>query len=147
MHTYEHSVSLDVTRCTGCTTCLKHCPTEAIRIQEGHAVINPDRCLDCGLCIRYCPNKAKKATYYGIGMAMVRITKAIFGDENSVLTVSAMLRGEYGENGVFVGTPCILNRNGIRKVLELPLSEDEQKKFKNSCSTLQAIYHDIRLEQ
>ena len=63
MHTYEHSVSLDVTRCTGCTTCLKHCPTEAIRIQEGHAVINPDRCLDCGLCIRYCPNKAKKATY------------------------------------------------------------------------------------
>lgn len=91
--------------------------------------------------------KAKKATYYGIGMAMVRITKAIFGDENSVLTVSAMLRGEYGENGVFVGTPCILNRNGIRKVLELPLSEDEQKKFKNSCSTLQAVYHDIRLEQ
>ena len=63
MHTYEHSVSLDVTRCTGCTTCLKHCPTEAIRIQEGHAVINPDRCLDCGWCIRYCPNKAKKATY------------------------------------------------------------------------------------
>lgn len=61
--TYEHSVSIDLTRCTGCTTCLKHCPTEAIRIVDGHAKINPDRCIDCGICIRICPNKAKKATY------------------------------------------------------------------------------------
>ncbi len=91
--------------------------------------------------------KAKKATYYGIGMAMTRITKAIFGDENSVLTVSAMLRGEYGENGVFVGTPCIVNRNGIRKVLELPLNEEEQKKFKDSCNTLQTVYRDLKLEE
>ena len=63
MNTYEHSVSLDVSRCTGCTMCLKRCPTEAIRITNGHAVINPDRCIDCGVCIRYCPNNAKKATY------------------------------------------------------------------------------------
>ena len=63
MNTYEHSVSLDVSRCTGCTTCLKHCPTEAIRIQDGHAHINPDRCIDCGICIRNCPSNAKKATY------------------------------------------------------------------------------------
>lgn len=63
MNSYEHSVSLDLSRCTGCTTCLKHCPTEAIRIQDGHAKINPDRCIDCGICIRICPNKAKKATY------------------------------------------------------------------------------------
>ena len=63
MDIYEHSVSLDVERCTGCTTCLKHCPTEAIRIQDGHAQINPDRCIDCGVCIRNCPSNAKKATY------------------------------------------------------------------------------------
>ena len=63
MNSYEHSVSIDLSRCTGCTTCLKHCPTEAIRIQDGHARINPDRCIDCGVCIRLCPNKAKKATY------------------------------------------------------------------------------------
>lgn len=61
MHTYEHSVLLDETKCTGCTTCLKHCPTEAIRIKEGHAVINPQRCIDCGECIRVCPHNAKKA--------------------------------------------------------------------------------------
>lgn len=61
MHTYEHSVLLDETKCTGCTTCLKHCPTEAIRIKDGHAVINPQRCIDCGECIRVCPHNAKKA--------------------------------------------------------------------------------------
>ncbi len=61
MNTYEHSVLLDVSRCNGCTTCLKHCPTEAIRIKDGHAVIDQGRCIDCGECIRVCPHKAKKA--------------------------------------------------------------------------------------
>jgi NAD-dependent dihydropyrimidine dehydrogenase PreA subunit len=61
MNTYEHSVYLDVSKCNGCTTCLRHCPTEAIRIRNGHAFIIQDRCIDCGECIRVCPNKAKKA--------------------------------------------------------------------------------------
>ena len=61
MQTYEHSVLLDTSKCTGCTTCLRHCPTEAIRIKDGHAVINSDRCIDCGECIRVCTHKAKKA--------------------------------------------------------------------------------------
>ena len=61
MNTYEHSVYLDVSKCNGCTTCLKHCPTEAIRIKDNHAVINGDRCIDCGECIRVCPHSAKKA--------------------------------------------------------------------------------------
>ena len=61
MHKYEHSVLLDESKCTGCTTCLKRCPTEAIRIREGHAVINSERCIDCGECIRVCPHKAKRA--------------------------------------------------------------------------------------
>lgn len=61
MNTYEHSVLLDRDKCTGCTTCLRHCPTEAIRIKEGHAVIDQRRCIDCGECIRICPHKAKKA--------------------------------------------------------------------------------------
>ena len=61
MHTYEHSVFLDPQKCTGCTTCLKHCPTEAIRVRDGKAEINDRRCIDCGECIRVCPHKAKKA--------------------------------------------------------------------------------------
>ncbi len=62
MNKYEHSVYLDAEKCNGCTTCLKHCPTEAIRISDHRAVINQERCIDCGECIRVCPNKAKKAT-------------------------------------------------------------------------------------
>ena len=63
MNSYEHSVYLDVEKCNGCTTCLKHCPTEAIRIRDNHAVINQERCIDCGECIRVCPHNAKKAVY------------------------------------------------------------------------------------
>lgn len=61
MNTYEHSVYLDEKKCSGCTACLKHCPTEAIRIHGGRAVINNSRCIDCGECIRICPQGAKKA--------------------------------------------------------------------------------------
>ncbi|MBE6758898.1 MAG: 4Fe-4S dicluster domain-containing protein [Ruminococcaceae bacterium] len=63
MDTYKHSVALDADKCRGCTTCLKHCPTEAIRIRDGKAVINPKRCIDCGQCIRICPHNAKKPIY------------------------------------------------------------------------------------
>ena len=61
MNTYEHSVLLSPDKCIGCTTCVRHCPTEAIRIRDGRAVINQGRCIDCGECIRVCPQKAKKA--------------------------------------------------------------------------------------
>ena len=60
---YEHSVYLDESKCIGCTTCLRHCPTEAIRIRNGKAQINEQRCIDCGECIRICPHQAKKAKY------------------------------------------------------------------------------------
>ena len=60
-HGYLHSVSLDIEKCKGCTTCLKRCPTEAIRIRDGHAVISPERCISCGECIRLCPYQAKRA--------------------------------------------------------------------------------------
>lgn len=61
MKNYQHSVYLDASKCIGCTTCMRHCPTEAIRIKDKKAVINDERCIDCGECIRVCPNKAKKA--------------------------------------------------------------------------------------
>lgn len=61
MHTYAHSVFLDAEKCIGCTTCIRHCPTEAIRVRDGHAVIKETRCIDCGECIRTCPQKAKRA--------------------------------------------------------------------------------------
>jgi len=58
---YFHSVTLDKGRCKGCTNCIKHCPTEAIRVRSGKAVIIKERCIDCGVCIRVCPYHAKQA--------------------------------------------------------------------------------------
>ena len=56
----EHSVVLDYKRCRGCTTCIKNCPTEAIRVRRGKALILSDRCIDCGRCIQVCPHRAIK---------------------------------------------------------------------------------------
>lgn len=89
--------------------------------------------------------EAKRATYYGIGMAMTRITKAILGDENSVLTVSAMLHGEYGQSGVFAGVPCIINKNGVQRVLKLNLSTEELTQFGDSCDILKTSMEGLEL--
>ena len=89
---------------------------------------------------------AKQATYYGIGMALTRITRAVLGDENSVITVSAMLKGEYGQRDVFAGVPCVINGNGIRRVLELSLTEEELKQFATSCGTLRESFEGVLQE-
>jgi L-lactate dehydrogenase len=78
----------------------------------------------------------KGATYYGIAMGLVRLTKAILQNENSVLTVSAYLDGEYGHHDVYVGVPAVVNRNGIREVVQLELNNEEQEKFNHSVSVL-----------
>lgn len=63
MSSYKHSVTLELSKCKGCTNCIKRCPTEAIRVRDGHAIIKEERCIDCGECIRVCPYQAKKAIF------------------------------------------------------------------------------------
>ncbi|MFG6121068.1 MULTISPECIES: L-lactate dehydrogenase [Thalassobacillus] len=78
----------------------------------------------------------KGATYYGIAMGLVRLTKAILHNENSILTVSAYLEGEYEEEDLYIGVPAIVNRTGIREVLHLNLDNEEKEKFKKSADVL-----------
>ncbi len=80
--------------------------------------------------------RAKRATYYGIGMSIARIVRAILSDEHSVLTVSGRLRGEYGRTDVFLGNPCIIGRAGIDRTIELTLTKAELEKFHRSCDIL-----------
>ncbi len=89
--------------------------------------------------------QAKSATYYGIGMAMTRIVRTILGDENSVLTVSAKLCGEYGVRDVFAGVPCIIGRNGIKEIVELSLTDGEREKFLDSCRILEENFEGVRI--
>ena len=88
---------------------------------------------------------AKQSTYYGIGMALVRITKAIFGNENSILTVSSYLDGEYGQNNVYAGVPCVVGRNGVLGQLTLELTDEELSKMQNSCDILRQYYKETNL--
>lgn len=78
----------------------------------------------------------KQATYYGIAMGLARITKAILQDENSILTVSTLLEGQYGHDDIYIGVPCVVNRSGVREIVELELNAEEQEKFNHSVKVL-----------
>lgn len=84
----------------------------------------------------------KGATFYGIGTALMRITKAILNDENAVLPVGAPMNGEYGLNDIYIGTPAVVNASGIAQVLEVPLSDSEMKKMQDSAATLKKTAED-----
>lgn len=81
----------------------------------------------------------KKATYYGIGMALNRLVKAIINNENSILTVSTYLENQYGQNDIYIGVPAIINRNGVRELIELNLNEYEQEKLDTSCKLIREM--------
>lgn len=81
----------------------------------------------------------KKATYYGIGLSLNRLLSAIFNDEQSILTVSCYQEGQYHQEGLFIGTPAIIGRDGIRELVKLELNENDQAKFNQSCQTLQEL--------
>ena len=82
---------------------------------------------------------AKGSTSYGIGMGLARITKAIIQNQDVALPVSAYLDGEYGQRDLYIGTPAIINRAGVARVVELQLNDHEQQRFAHSADTLRAI--------
>ena len=130
---YKHSVSLDVEKCKGCTTCLKRCPTEAIRIRDGHAVINSGRCIDCGECIRVCHYKAKKATHDSLSVLgnytykVALPAPSLYGQFDNLDNIGYIIRGllDLGFDDVFevacaaelvsAYTRKYINREGIKK--------------------------------
>ena len=81
----------------------------------------------------------KKATYYGIGMALNRLVRAILDDENSILTVSTYLDNQYGQDDIYIGVPAIINKNGVRELVELELNEEEQAKLDKSCKLIKEM--------
>ena len=85
----------------------------------------------------------KKATYYGIGMALNRLVRAVINDENSILTVSTYLNNQYGQDDIYIGVPAIINKNGVRELLELELNEKEQAKLDNSCKLMKEMRKEV----
>lgn len=80
--------------------------------------------------------KRKGATFYGIGVSLARITRAILNNENAVLPLSVYLEGKYGEDDIYIGSPAIVNRNGIERIVEIPLNDSEKEKMKHSADVI-----------
>lgn len=89
--------------------------------------------------------KRKGATYYGIAMAVGRIAESIVKDEHAVLPISVVLEKEYGLEGVALSIPSIVGKNGLEKVLEIPLGETEQSALHSSAQQLQEVIAGLNL--
>ena len=78
----------------------------------------------------------KGSTEFGIGAACADICKAIFHDEKRVIPASVLLEGEYGMKDVSCGVPCVIGRNGIEDIIELPLNEKEKEQLAYTCKVI-----------
>ena len=81
----------------------------------------------------------KGATFYGIGMALTSLVRAIINDENSVYSTSSYLAGEYGLRDIYLGVPTIIGKDGAKWVIEVPFTDIEKENLDKSYKTLKEI--------
>jgi malate dehydrogenase len=79
------------------------------------------------------------SAYYAPASSAVAMAKAYLHDQKRLLACAAYLDGEYGYKDLFIGVPCIIGGNGIEKIIELPLSEEEKAMLKKSAASVQAV--------
>ena len=84
--------------------------------------------------------RGKGCTEFGIGASAAEVVRAIFYNENRVLSVSVLLDGQYGQHDVYASVPAIVGRDGIAHIIELHLTPEEQETFDASCRTMSANY-------
>lgn len=113
---YFHSVILEDDRCIGCTSCLKICPTEAIRLRDGKARIIGEKCIDCGECIRICPNHAKNAVTDSLDI----INKFKY----TIAIPSAVLYGQFHGNPEIGRILSAIKRMGFDDIYEASVGMD-----------------------
>lgn len=85
----------------------------------------------------------KGTTYYGIAASVSAIIKSILDDENKIIPVSAYLDGEYGQYGIYAGVPAVLNKDGIKEIVEIDLTDEEKDKFNKSCNVIKTYTRKI----
>lgn len=87
----------------------------------------------------------KQETSYGIGLALVRITQAIINDENAILPVSSLVEDYLGINDVYLSLPAVINKEGVREVLQIELNPQEKQAFKNSAEAIKKVIRETGL--
>lgn len=146
---YFHSVTLDKDKCHGCTNCISHCPTEAIRVRHGKAKIIKQRCIDCGECIRVCPSHAKtgaadsfedfKKYKYNVAMPAPSFYSQFGGDVSVDRILTALI--EIGFDDVFeVARGAEIISAATRKLL----AEGALKKpvISSACPAVMRLMHE-----
>lgn len=130
-----NTVTLDAEKCKGCVTCMKRCPTEAIRVRDGKASVMYDKCIGCGECVRLCPYRAKVTSYDKFEVIrnpkykykIVLPPPSFYGQFNNLTDVNYVLEGlkRLGFDEVFevgrgaelntLATQILLNKGTIPK--------------------------------
>ena len=88
----------------------------------------------------------KGATYYAVAAGLIRITAAILRDQNTVFSVSTLIRDYYGISNVCLSLPAVLNRGGVDRVLRLELDPEEEAGLRRSAEVLQSMIAELELE-
>lgn len=116
-----------------------------IPVEQYHRLCRPgddwkDKKLEFESCVRdsaYHIIGYKGATYYAVALALVHIAGAVLRGQNSVLTVSVLLEGEFGLRDVCLSVPCLVSGNGVHKILESKLEKGEMQALMNSAAVLE----------
>lgn len=125
-----------------------HANIAGLQIEEwvkNHPEVNEEELVNIFFGVRdaaYTIIEKKGATFYGIAVALARITKAILNDEDAILPLSVYLDGKYGQKDIYIGAPAIVNAQGISDVIEIPLNDAEKEKMNQSASALKKVLDD-----
>lgn len=86
----------------------------------------------------------KKITNWGIGLSTARVVRAILNDEHAILPVSAYFNGEYDLNDIFTGIPAIVGENGVERIVEMHITDEEKAGLHKSASELKEVLDSVR---
>ncbi len=151
----HNTVILDPDKCKGCITCMKRCPTEAIRVRNGKASVNYDRCIGCGECVRLCPHQAKLPAYdpfeiiHNYKYKIALPAPSLYGQFDNLTNIDYVLNGllEIGFDDVFeVGRGANLSSE-LTKIL---FDQDKLKKpvISTACPAVLDLilvrFHDLK---
>ena len=118
---YTHAIQIDTTKCIGCSHCMQVCPTQAIRIIEGHASIMPERCVDCGECYRVCPVRAIYVKDDGLSF--------INNDAYRIALVPSIFIGQFPSEHTASEILDAVKQIGFDEVFEVEQAVDFMKKI------------------
>ena len=83
--------------------------------------------------------ESKKATYFGVAMAVCRICECIMRNEHSILTVSGVVEGQYGASDMALSLPCIVGAGGLEQIIQIELDEKEDEQLEESIRVLSQV--------